>query len=298
MDTGKNMRSLEKIKKRYPEKFLPVERVFSHIHRGNRIFVSTGCGEPQYLVSSLMRYVEGHPKALLDAELFHVWTLGVAPCADEKFGLNFRLNSFFNGKNIRERAMDLIAIAHPRFRPWLIEQAKASRLIYKDQTFVPGKKGEYPEDLEAYKTTKTGLRILLRPVKISDEPLLKDLFYSLSDKSIYRRFLSARTDMPHQSLQKFVVIDHSKETVILAVIGREEKEECVGIGQYSVVEATNTGDLAFLVRDDYQNRGIGTELLSCLTVLAKKQGLFGFTVEALVDNSPMHLLLRKMGSSR
>ena len=206
--------------------------------------------------------------------------------------------AYLHGKNIRERAMALIAIAHPKFRPWLIEEAKKLSLIYKDQAFIPGEKGEYPEDLEAYKATKAGLNILVRPVKISDEPLLKDFFYSLSDKSIYRRFFSARTDMPHEYLQEFVVIDYTQKMIILAVIEKGKKEEIVGLGQYAIVENTHIGDLALVVRDDYQNQGIGRELLSYLTFLAKKQGLLGFTAEVLVDNKPMlHLfdLFGKMG---
>jgi acyl-CoA hydrolase/GNAT superfamily N-acetyltransferase len=206
--------------------------------------------------------------------------------------------AYLHGKNIRERAMALIAIAHPKFRPWLIEEAKKLSLIYKDQAFIPGEKGEYPEDLEAYKATKAGLNILLRPVKISDEPLLKDFFYSLSDKSIYRRFFSARTDMPHEYLQEFVVIDYTQKMIILAVIEKGKKEEIIGLGQYAIVENTHTGDLALVVTDDYQNQGIGRELLSYLTFLAKKQGLLGFTAEVLVDNKPMlHLfdLFGKMG---
>jgi hypothetical protein len=71
------------------------------------------------------------------------------------------------------------------------EEAKKFCLIFKNQAFIPGKEGEYPEHLETYRTTKTGLKIFLRPVKISDEPLLKDFFYSPSDNSRYRRFLSA-----------------------------------------------------------------------------------------------------------
>ena len=94
---------------------------------------------------------------------------------------------YLHGKNIRERAMQLISIAHPRFRPQLIKEAKKANLIYSDQAFVPGKKGEYPEHLETWRTTSRGLEILLRPVKISDEPLLKDFFYDLSDQSLYRR---------------------------------------------------------------------------------------------------------------
>jgi len=75
----------------------------------------------------------------------------------------------------------------PSFRQWLIDEGKRLNLIYKDQKFVPGKKGEYPAELEIYRTTKTGFEIFMRPIKISDEPLLKDLFYSLSDKSLYRQ---------------------------------------------------------------------------------------------------------------
>ena len=202
--------------------------------------------------------------------------------------------AYLHGKNIRERAMELIAIAHPKFRPWLIQEAKNLHLIYKDQAFIAGKRGEYPEELETYRTTKTGLEILLRPVKISDEPLLKDFFYSLSDQSMYRRFISQRKDMPHERLQDFVIIDYTKEMVILATRG-DDIEEVVGIGQYGIDEITHTAEVAFVVRDDYQNRGIGTELMKYLTYLAKRQGLLGFTAEVLTENRPMLALFEKMG---
>jgi hypothetical protein len=136
--------------------------------------------------------------------------------------------AYLHGKNIRERAMELISIAHPQFRPWLIEKAKQANLIYRDQAFMPGKKGEYPEHLETFRTTRKGIRLLLRPVKISDEPLLKDFFNFLSDQSLFRRFISMRKDMPHERLQEFVVIDYTKETVILATVreGEERSSEC------------------------------------------------------------------------
>ncbi|HEX8948647.1 MAG TPA: GNAT family N-acetyltransferase [Dissulfurispiraceae bacterium] len=203
--------------------------------------------------------------------------------------------AYLHGKNIRERAMDLIAIAHPKFRPWLIEEARKQRLIYKDQAFISGGKGEYPEDLETKRTTRTGLNVLLRPVKISDEHLLKDFFYSLSDDSMYHRFLSTRKDMSHDRLQRFVVIDYSKEMVILAAIRENDNETIIGLGQYSIDESTHTAEVAFVVRDDYQNQGIGTELLSYLTFLAKRGGLHGFTAEVLMDNRPTLLLFERMG---
>jgi acyl-CoA hydrolase/GNAT superfamily N-acetyltransferase len=203
--------------------------------------------------------------------------------------------AYLHGKNVRERAMELIAIAHPSFRPWLIGEAKKLNLIYRDQAFIPGERGEYPEELETYRRTKTGLEILLRPVRMSDEPLLKDFFYALSDDSLYKRFFSPRKDMPHDRLQEFAIIDYTKQMVILAVLKAEDKDVVVGLGQYGVNEATHTADVGFAVRDEYQNRGIGTELLAYLTYLAKRQGLLGFTAEVLLENRPMMHVFEKMG---
>jgi RimJ/RimL family protein N-acetyltransferase len=203
--------------------------------------------------------------------------------------------AYLHGKNIRERAMDLIAIAHPKFRPWLIKEAKKLNLIYKDQAFIPGTKGEYPEELETRRTAKSGLRLLLRPVKITDEHLLKDFFYSLSNDSLYRRFISTRTDMHHDRLQPFVVIDHTREMVILAVIQQDGQEFITGMAQYTIDETTHRAEVAFVVRDDYQGKGIGAELLSYLTYLAKKSGLLGFTASVLMENVQMLQLFERMG---
>jgi len=170
--------------------------------------------------------------------------------------------AYLQGKNIRERAMELISIAHPKFRPWLIDEAKKAGFIYSDQAFIPGKRGEYPEHLETWRTTKKGEPILFRPVRISDEPLLKDFFYYLSDNSMYRRFISYRKDMPHERLQEFVVIDYTQETVILAVMGQEENEKVVALGQYGINTGSHTAEIAFAVLDQYQDQGIGSELLA------------------------------------
>src|SRR5664280_726361 len=169
--------------------------------------------------------------------------------------------AYLHGKSIRERAMDLIAIAHPDFRQWLIEEAKSLHLIYPDQAFIPGKEGEYPENLETRRSTKTGQRVLLRPVKISDEPLLKEFFYSLSDESLYQRFISARKDIPHQVLQKFVAVDYFQKMMLVAVKEDHDKASICGLGQYDINGDMFTAEVALVVRDDCQNRGIGAELL-------------------------------------
>jgi acyl-CoA hydrolase/GNAT superfamily N-acetyltransferase len=195
--------------------------------------------------------------------------------------------AYLHGKSIRERAMALIAIACPKFQPWLIEEAKQRHLIYSDQAFIPGKQGEYPEDLETRRTLKDGEEIFFRSVKISDEPLLKEFFYSLSQQTMFRRFVSTRRDMPHERLQEFVIINYAEEVSIQAVILKDAKEEIVGLGRYYLDEKTHTAEVAFTVKDAFQNRGVGSELLEYLTYLAKKRGLIGFEAELLKENKPM-----------
>ncbi len=205
--------------------------------------------------------------------------------------------AYLHGKNIRERAMDLIAIAHPKFRPWLIEAARKRSLIYKDQVFIPGEKGMYPEELETYRTTKKGLEIFLRPVKITDEPMLKDFFYDLSEDSMYMRFFSARKDMPHKRLQDFVIVDWSLKMEILAVIKEKEreKETIIALGQYELNPDKYMAEVAIVVKDEYHGMGVGKELLSYLTYIARRHGLLGFTADTLVENKAMVSLFEKTG---
>lgn len=204
--------------------------------------------------------------------------------------------AYLHGKNIRERAMSLISIAHPRFRNWLIEEAKKLSLIYEDQAFIPGERGEYPEHLEAHRTTRKGMELFLRPVKINDEPLIKDFFYSLSDQTLYQRFLTLRRHIPREELQnRYVVIDYTREMLLLAVRYYLGVEVVVGIAQYVIEPSTMSAEVSVVVRDDFQSKGIGSEILWYLIYVAKKQGLKEFTANVLPDNTPVFRLLEKSG---
>jgi RimJ/RimL family protein N-acetyltransferase len=112
---------------------------------------------------------------------------------------------------------------------------------------------------------------------------------------MYHRFISTRTSMPHEQLQKFVVIDYTKEMVILAIVEEDGNEVIVGMGQYFIDEETHTAEVAFVVRDDYQGQGIGAELIRYLTLLAMRSGLHGFAASVLMDNKPMLQLFEQMG---
>ena len=202
--------------------------------------------------------------------------------------------AYIHGRNIRERAMDIISIAHPKFRAELIEQAKELHLIYQDQAYIPGKRGEYPEHLETTRESATGIYLNFRPVRINDEPLIKDFMYSLSDKSFQQRFMSSRRDMPHSRRQDFVVIDYTKELTILACVETNGRETVVGMGQIIKMEDGKTGEVAFAVRDDYHNQEIATEMLKYLSEIAISDNMEGFTAEVLVNNKPMLRVFEKM----
>jgi RimJ/RimL family protein N-acetyltransferase len=82
--------------------------------------------------------------------------------------------------------------------------------------------------------------------------------------------------------------------VLLAVLADGDEERIAGMGQY-IIDDECTVEVGFVVRDDHQGRGIGAELVSYLTYLAKKQGLHGFIATVLMDNKPMLHLFESMG---
>ena len=135
---------LEQLRKHYPQKFASEAAVFSQIHRGDRLFISTACGEPQYLIKSLVEYVQAHPKALFDAEVLQVWTLGLAPYTDSKFAKNFRHNSFFIGHHTRTAVNEGMADYTPIFLsqvPSLFHQGSVPIDVALIQTSYPDAHG-------------------------------------------------------------------------------------------------------------------------------------------------------------
>ena len=106
---------IEELGRTYPEKLAPEATIFARIDPGSRIFIGTGCGEPQYLVKALIQFVESNPKSLFDTEVLHIWNLGVAPYSAEKFKRNFRHNTFFVGDNTRDAVNNGMADYTPVF---------------------------------------------------------------------------------------------------------------------------------------------------------------------------------------
>jgi len=203
--------------------------------------------------------------------------------------------AYLHGKNIRERAMALIQIAHPKFRPWLLAEAKARRLVYPDQIELPVSAPSYPEELERRVTLRDDTELFLRPLKLTDEPLVREMFYKLSPESVHYRFFRILKSMPREKIQELLRIDYESDMTMVGLPGREEHAPIVAIAHYSRDPRTNFADAAFLVRDDWQGKGIGTVLLQALVDAARSVGLGGFTAEVLSQNDGMLRVFHRCG---
>jgi GNAT superfamily N-acetyltransferase len=122
---------------------------------------------------------------------------------------------------------------------------------------------------------------------------MRELFYALSQETIYYRFMSRMKRIPRREVQNFVYINHRSDVAIVATIPEAHGEDIVAIGRYYLDEKTNVAEVAFVVRDDWQNKGIGTFLLKHLTTIARRNGISGFTAEVLRENKAMQKVLHK-----
>ena len=199
-----------------------------------------------------------------------------------------------HGRSIRERAIALINIAHPQFREKLLRFSKLRCYVYADQV-LPKTGTPYPEELEITKRFGHDLSIFFRPVKQTDEPLMKEFFYSFSNKSFYQRFFTHQVAMPHSKLQHLVNPDYDEEMALTALIKKEDRELIIAVGRYYLDRSTNMAEIAFIVHDHYQHKGIGTFLFQYLIEIAQKRGIRGFKAEILAENTIMLHVIHKCG---
>ena len=197
------------------------------------------------------------------------------------------------GKTISERALSLINIAHPKSRNDLLEWAK--KHYYVPPEVLPFPEIEYPEELKKPVTLRDGANVLLRPIKPSDATMKQDLFYSLSRDAVVKRYLGSLRAMPLKRVWPYVTVDYSNEMVLVGTVKGDGGETIIAIGSYSRIPNTDHAEVALLVRDDWQNKGLGTTLFRYLVEIGKKNGLAGFTAWVLRNNAKMMHIFKKSG---
>ncbi len=197
------------------------------------------------------------------------------------------------GKSIYQRVMELAQIAHPKFREWLIEEAKKHRYIFTDQ--LPPSQDDLLF-LEGYKRTaelKNGRTVEFRPLLPSDEFAYRNFFYSLQEKTIYYRFFHKMKLFSHEVVQKqWASVDYRKNMSIIGLVQKKGHKEIMAIGTYAEASA-ELAEVAFVVREDFQGQGVATLLLEMLEGIAEQNDYKGFLATVLRENTAMIHVFKK-----
>jgi len=203
--------------------------------------------------------------------------------------------AYLHGKSIRERVLALVNIAHPKFRKELIQAAKTQHYVYSDQIELTYDQVQYPEELERYETLRDGTEIFFRPVKPTDELALSEMLYSLSEESVRTRYMTRTVAFPHKDIQYLTNIDYRHNLAIIGVVPTVSGEQMVAIAQYFLDPKTQAAEVAFVVQDEWQQKGMGTFLLDYITQIAKGRGVKRFYAKVLPSNKPMLAIFSNSG---
>jgi len=199
---------------------------------------------------------------------------------------------YLHGKTIRERALALISVAHPDFRKELLHAARERRLVTADLTEL-ALTPRYPEELEEVQHLSDGTEVFVRPIKVTDESLIREFHYRLSEETVYRRYRRPLKALPHRERVRFVNVDYDREMAMVVVLRHDGREELLGVGRYFVDEETRIAEMAFTVRDDWQDRGVGSLLMTKLLGIARARGLAGLEAYTQADNHRMIAILMR-----
>lgn len=204
--------------------------------------------------------------------------------------------AYLYGKSIQERVMALIGIAHPKFREQLFKEAIEAHYIPPDMAAVEDK-FFVPADDSAHGSllVDDGTQINFRSIRPTDEPNIRDLVYALSKETVYYRYMSRQTTFTHKQIQDFVYIDHRKDMALVGTVPEAHGEDIVCVGRYYLDEKTNRAEVAFVIRDDWQNKHMGSFLFKQLAENAKRNGITGFTAEVLRENTRMQSIFNHSG---
>ncbi|MDT8914244.1 GNAT family N-acetyltransferase [Amycolatopsis sp. PS_44_ISF1] len=150
---------------------------------------------------------------------------------------------------------------------------------------------DYPRDWEADVVLSDGGTVHLRPVVPSDADGLVALHGRLSERTRYFRYFGAYPRIPPRDLVRFSTVDHHDRVAFAALLG----DDIVAVGRYERLDQGPSAEVAFLVDDRHQGRGLGSILLEHLAAAASESGLRRFVAEVLSENAAMVRVFRDAG---
>jgi acetyltransferase len=157
----------------------------------------------------------------------------------------------------------------------------------------------YPSEQVAAWTMKDGTPVTIRPIRPEDEPLMVTFHQALSERSVYLRYfhlISLDSRVAHERLTRICFVDYDREMVMVAEHWNSDgTSEIVAVGRLNKLVSGDEAETAVLVKDSFQGRGLGTELLRRLIEFARRDKIRRISASALAENVEMQKICRKIG---
>ncbi|WP_367130781.1 GNAT family N-acetyltransferase [Saccharothrix sp. HUAS TT1] len=150
---------------------------------------------------------------------------------------------------------------------------------------------DYPRHWEADVVLSDGGTVHLRPITPDDAEKLLAFHGRLSERTRYYRYFGPYPRMPKRDLERFSTVDHADRVAFTALLG----DDIVAVGRYDRLGEGSSAEVAFVVEDAHQGRGLGSILLEHLAAAARERGLSRFTAEVLAENGQMVRIFRDAG---
>ena len=140
-----------------------------------------------------------------------------------------------------------------------------------------------------------GALILIRPIRADDKRMLEDGLRQLSDESVHRRFLSPKRSFSRTELRYLTEVDGRDHVALVAEYPGHPVRRLIAVGRFvRLHDDPEAADVAIVVADDWQRRGVGTTLSEQLAADARRLGIRRFTATMASDNVPAHRLMAKL----
>jgi RimJ/RimL family protein N-acetyltransferase len=149
----------------------------------------------------------------------------------------------------------------------------------------------YPRELVRTVALKDGTSARLRPIRPDDEPRLVDLYERLSRHTAYQRFFTVMRRLPNDWYHFFANVDYVRRLAVVAERETVAGTQLIGVGRYEPSEQPDTAEVAFVVEDGWQGRGLGAILLEAVLAAADARSIRRFRAYVLADNHRMLRLL-------
>jgi acetyltransferase len=157
----------------------------------------------------------------------------------------------------------------------------------------------YPSQYAFPWTMKDGTQVIIRPIRPEDEPLMVKFHGTLSDRTVYLRYFCSMSLAQRTTHERLVRICFGDEREMVLVVEHRHPQtgdlRILGVGRLNKLQADKEAEVAVLVSDQCQHRGLGTELLRRLIKIAKDQELSRIMAEVLRDNLAIQTIFKRLG---